>query len=256
MSDEPQALFLDADDPTQVVLTNGLELLEPEGKQPIFTLDEDGEDEVQAWTGWGDLVPALGMRKWDGHIFVSGATGAGKSFIINKMLLLDAAKRTVFLFTDHKKVDISLAPMIRTHRLKIVRQDPDDSKHWEVSIRFFIQKKKGNIMMFDDCTDEDALTMRDNALRHGRHHNAMVIAVNHKLRDHMATKHLLVNARYVIVFPSANKGTAGGFLRDQMEMSGKEARAIVRQSNRDGRHMIVHMQSPNAVATAQSVIRL
>ena len=71
----------------------------------------------------------------------------------------------MFLFTDHKKRDESLMPMFHSGRLKIVREDPDDNKKWEVGFGDFLRDKKNAIAMFDDCTMEgngdDGLRVRD-----------------------------------------------------------------------------------------------
>ena len=258
-SSDIKFLFTDSENPDDVVMADGINLVDPPEKPRLEGLGEFldlDDDEVQAFTGYGNLVPALGMQEWDGHVFVSGATGSGKTFLINTMLMNDKKKRKVFLFTDHQKRDESLMPMYKSGRLKIVRDDPDDNKKWEVSVGDFLRDKKGAIAMFDDCTDEAALFMRDKALRHGRHHKMMVICVNHKMRDRDATKHALVNARFMIAFPSSNKGVVGAFMKDWMEMPPKARRAILRQAGRDGRQIVFHMQCPNAVATAKSVVRL
>lgn len=256
----PATKFLFLDSGTgDLVTSDGLVLIEPPGKTKLAGLGESldqEEEEMHAYTGFENLVPALGFQKWDGHVYVSGATGSGKSYLINTMLMHDHRRRRVFLFTDHKKIDPSLKPMIEAKRMSIVRDAPDDSKKWEVSISEFIKDKKHSIIMFDDCTDPNALFMRDNALRKGRHSDTVVICVNHKLRDNLATKHALVNARWMVMFPSSNRGAAGAFMKDWMEMHPRARRSILRQSIRDGRQLIFHMQSPNVAATAKSIIKL
>ena len=249
-------LFLDIDT-EELVTSDGLHITPPKGKEQLTHLaDALDEDDVQAWTGFQNLVPALGFQKWDGHIYVSGATGAGKSFMINMMLMHDNRKRKVFLFTDHKRVDPSLKPMIKVGRMFIVREKPDSRKRWEVPISRFIRDKKGSIIMFDDATHPDVLFMRDNALRKGRHSDSMVICVNHKLRDHGVTKHALTNARFMITFPSANRGGVMNFMKDTLEMQPRARRAVLKLAVEDGRPLTFHLQSPNVLATAKSIIRI
>ena len=206
--------------------------------------------------GYGNLVPALGIEEWDGHVFVSGATGSGKSFLINMMLLHDQRKRPVFLFTDHDKKDPSFEPMFKSGRLKRVKDPHDESKPWEIGTGQFFRKKDKSILLFDDCNTPDMLTMRDNALRKGRHSDTMVVCVNHKMRDRDATKDALVNARFIVSFPSSNRGAVSNFMKDFLGMSTKARRAILRQADDDGRQLIIHAQAPNVVATAKSVIKV
>ena len=256
--DQEKTLFIDLFT-GELVKTKGQELIAP-SVQPIEgdLLDRlDLEDTDQAaWTGFGDLVPALGYDDWDGHIYVSGATGSGKSFLINKMLMADLKRRRVFLFTDHHRIDPSLKPMIEARRMVIVRDDPDESKYWEVSTGEFTRDKRGNIIMFDDCTDPDALFMRDNALRKARHSNSTLICVNHKMRDHKITKHMLTNCRYMIAFPGSNRGPVNAYMREWLELHPRSRRAIIRKAQKDGRQIIFHMQNPNVIATAKSVFQL
>ncbi len=251
-----RALFLDTDT-GKTVDADGTRLA-PTGKPPLEASLLEALDVPPEFTGtgFGNLVPALGVEKWDGHIFVSGATGSGKSFIIATMLINDRRKRPIFLFTDHDHKDPSLEILFRSGRLKRVKDPPDESKKWEISSGAFWKLKSHSILLFDDCNKPDCVQMRDNALRKGRHHDAMVICVNHKMRDHQATKHALTNARFLVTFPSANRGAVASFLGNWMEMPPKARRAVLKQADVDGRQLIIHLQSPNVIATAKSVIKI
>ena len=212
--------------------------------------------ESDAVTGYDFLIPAIGEKEWDGHIYISGATGAGKSYMINKLVMNDRKKRMFFLFTNLEDPDTTLAQAYKTRRLKRYRDK--SRKAIDVDLKFLKEHKKGSVMIFDDCDSDNRefSAFRDRVLEKGRHDDIMVICVNHKLRDHEASKKALNESRYVIAFPSSNRGAVNGFMKDRMEMGTKQRKAILKRSIRDGRHIVFHMFHPNMIATAKSIIKI
>lgn len=69
-----------------------------------------------------DFIPALGYRQNnEGHIFISGPTGAGKSYLISQMLQMDKKRRPYYLFTDtYQTIDPAYLPLFKKKRMKIV----------------------------------------------------------------------------------------------------------------------------------------
>lgn len=252
LKDGEKALFrcLDKD---LVVTSDGKDLQVPPG---MAELPFDEEEDLEGWTGCTDFVPALGLQKWDGHIYLCGATGSGKTFMIKKMLGADKQRRKIYLFTDHQRQDPSLKELYDSGRLKMVVRVKNSNHKWQVDYGQMYRGLKGSIVVFDDATEQEILDFRDQILRQGRHKNVMAVTVNHKMRDNAATKHMWTNCRFVVCFPGANRGEVMGFLGRNLEIQPKARRRIIRQAIDDGRHMIFHMQAPNAIATAQSIIRL
>lgn len=188
-----------------------------------------------------NLIPVLGVNKFDGHIFVSGATGSGKSWLIRDIVKSDPKNRNVILFSDVRN-DPSLKGIKKLHHYP-----------HQVNLDWVAKNMKNSIMIFDDITDRDQLLFRNRVLEKGRHKKITAICVNHKLRDHNLTKFMLNECRYVCVFPSSNRGAVMRFLGTWMEVPKHKRLEMVDQAMKDGRHMIFHMFHPNVVASAKSV---
>lgn len=198
----------------------------------------------------GYLIPALGSKNWDGHIFITGATGAGKSYMIKQLVCCDQKKRDIVIFSDLDD-DKSFSDIYETGR----SMKPEEAE--EIATQHGSSDPYENkIVIFDDCTQNekgDVLKIRDHLLEKGRHKNTMVICVNHKLREWKHTMKPLNEARYVIMFPSANKLAVMKFL-ETMGMDTKTRKNVVDLSNEDGRYLIYHQFYPNALITQRTVL--
>lgn len=191
-----------------------------------------GQKNVQHIPG-AYLIPQLGTAKWDGHIFISGATGAGKSYLIKQIVERDKKHRKVYLFSMVKD-DPSLQGLI-LHTYDAEIDSLEDS-----------------ICIFDDFPERD---LRDNILETGRHKNTVAIVVNHKHREWMQTLKPLNESKYMILFPSANRGTVLNELR-VLGLNVKQRSLLVSMAQHDGRYLIVHQHAPNAIITQQSVVTI
>lgn len=177
----------------------------------------------------GYLIPGLGQLKWDGHIYVSGATGAGKSWLINQILSNDKKNRKIYLFSDINGDESYTVPM---HHYK-----PGDDY-------------KNTICVFDDYPE---IALRDHLLEKGRHTNTSVVCVNHLLRDWGQTRKPLNEAKYVITFPKANAAsTFNEILRYGIDK--KLAKKIIEQAIHDGRYLIFHQHNPNTFISQRSIV--
>jgi hypothetical protein len=191
-----------------------------------------GENNVSNYPG-AYLIPQLGHLKWDGHIYVSGATGAGKSYLIRQIVEHDLSTRKVYLFS-HVNNDPSLKGLV------LNKYDGDR------------ESLKDSICIFDDYPGTD---LRDDLLEKGRHDNSMVVCVNHKHREWRTTMKPLNESKYVVLFPSANKGTVVKEM-GLLGMDRNQRNAIINLSQQEGRYLILHQHAPNAIITQESVVKL
>lgn len=186
-------------------------------------------------------IPAIGENKWDGHVMIAGATGSGKSYLINKLLEKDKQKkRERIMFTDF------------TDRDKTITSDYKKFGDRGIDTGFVQGNLEGGMFIFDDCTDPSALLLRDRLLEKGRHKDATVVCVNHRLRDGNITKKPINESRYIVTFPSSNRAAVAGFMDKCLEMPVKERREALARSTQEGRQLLFHMHFPNAIAATET----
>ncbi len=224
------------------------------GELPLFRDANSGEivyydprsEAVEIHKPGAYWVPAVGIKsnpkKWDGHTYISGATGSGKSWLIDQMLNNDELRqdREHIMFTDLKDKDESIKSKYKKFGDK------------GVDMAYISGHLDGNVFIFDDCTSPDVLQFRNHLLEKGRHRKSTVIAVNHRLRDGMKTKQLMNESRYVVTFPSTNRGAVASYMKQYMEMEPPSVRIALKKSISEGRHLIFHCHHPNAVASTET----
>lgn len=211
-------------------------------KKPDPDFDLDGLEYTHIDDGY--LLPHLGAGEWDGHIFISGATGSGKSWIINQIVVHDKKKRERVLFSDLSKPDDGTAlfqPKIKDKSLKF------DYEVYRPGMDL-----KNKICIFDDYKD---IRLRDELLEKGRHTGTVVLCVTHKFRDYGRTKMPLNESKYIILFPYANSGVVKKEVKNYVS-SNKSVDQIVDLAKYDGRYLIIHQHAPNMIITQRSMIRL
>ena len=194
---------------------------------PLF-----GKDNIQFIAG-SSLIPHLGILPWDGHIYVSGATGAGKSYLIKQIVQHDEKNRKVYYFSHLQQDDPSMKEL-----LMHVYNPGDDLKD--------------SICIFDDYDDK---SLSNIILERGRHDNTVAIVVNHKHREWRNTMKALNESKYVVLFPSANKSVVINEMR-QIGLNKEKREAIIDYASTHGRYMILHQHAPNAIICKDTVVIL
>jgi hypothetical protein len=199
-------------------------------------------------------IPALGQKAWDGHIYISGATGSGKSYIIRKIINNDKKKRSCILFTDLSTDD----PAFHGMDFDKFKTKDEDGKQVSPFDSNWIKKNEFNkILIFDDVQfNKEVIKYRDFMIEKGRHMGTVVICVNHKLQDYFSTRVPLNDARFVVAFPCANRGAVARYLKHEMEINKYLMEDILDIACEEGRHIIIHKHAPNCVATTESIFKI
>ena len=220
---------------------------------PINRLDEIFEDQLKfsATIDTGKMIPHLGVQKWDGHIFVSGSTGSGKTWLIKEIILNDKKNRPVYLFTDIDEKDPSYKELWGRKKMKRVTFTPKEKKH---EIHPDKTKNKNCICIFDDTKNEKFVTLRDKLLERGRHNNVVVICVSQKMRDRKFTKVPKTNSRWKVTFPKFDRMEVFRYLMEE-GMNRKQAMSVINFAESQGRgQLIFHNFAPRFMITEQTFI--
>lgn len=215
-------------------------------KEILFTDDFKNESFHLNHAYW---LPCLGYSKkaFDGHIYISGATGSGKTYFIKRMVMNDKKRRKLILFTDLKYKDPSLVDV------EYDKFDETGEKNWE----WVEQNEKNKILVFDDVQfNEKILEYRDKMLEKGRHMNTIVVCVNHRLQDNWRTRVPLNEARFLVTFPCSNRGNVFRYLKHEFEIDPKKLNYILDRACTEGRYLIIHRFHPVCVASTETIIKL
>jgi hypothetical protein len=220
--------------------------IDAKSKNIIYSdFDEDFKHFPDAY-----FIPIIGTKtkKFDGHIYIAGATDSGKSYIIQQIVINDGKQRIPVLFTDLKEKDETFDKMKYE---KFDEQSPDKGWNW---IRNNWQNK---ILIFDDVQfNPEILTFKDEMLEKGRHGNSTIMCVNHRLQDWHKTKVALNDSSYIVTFPCSNKGKVFRYLDNELALDKQENREILKIACNEGRHLIVHKKYPEMIATTSSIFKV
>lgn len=171
---------------------------------------------------YADFIPIPNMERAD-RIYISGATGAGKSYQINKYLTQYKKvfpNKKVYLFSD--------APQDRLLDVhKPIRIKLDEEL---VANPIQTMELKDSICIFDDVDSisdkkvRNAVTsLYDAILKKGSSKdNIQLVVTSHAMSDYTRTRNLLINSNWVAFFPKCATGVAYslqrlGLMKPQIE---------------------------------------
>lgn len=202
-----------------------------------------------------ELIPLLGYHNWDPPIYITGATGAGKSTIAAKIIKNDIKQRPIYLFTNHEDADPSLKPIWKRMKKVVMRHPIHSEEIPEVS--WNNAKLEGSICLFDDIgQNEDYRELRDQLLEEGRHMDIVVIVLDHGIKPNIKNKKCYDECRTVVLFPHSNLPSINKLLERYYDLPARIRRKVIELSNRDGRYLIYRQSNPMFISTAKTCLML
>ena len=233
-----------------------------------------------------NVIPVLGYNDvpFDRHIFISGASNSGKSYLIGNILKYDKRKRPILLLSKLED-DPAYSHIIDDENQtkiggKILATDNGENNKKKKKntnkrmIQFDVRNKEnlsnlpqedelktddGVIVVFDDIDrlSPDTANLlhdyQDDLLETGRKSNISVISATHKIRDYSRTKTNLSEAEYIVLFPSTNQILSNSFLKDALGLMKKERDYIIKKAAKNS-YMIIKTSSPTAIYHEKGII--
>lgn len=215
------------------------------------------------------IVPLLGGGGYDRSIFLTGASGSGKSFLAKEIIKRDEQERPIVVFS---KIDDDKS-LNELKKLKITKKSfPDDTNFDDSAIKKELgaprmikirldteddlanlpsnEELKNCVCLFDDIDSfpqqiADTLNAyRNIILESGRHKNITVISTSHQLYNWTKTKTILNEAQMVCMFPHSNKRSSKLFLRDRMDLGKSQIDSIMSECMDCSRFLICKVSFP------------
>ena len=209
--------------------------------------------------------------------WISGGTGSGKSFYLQKKLLtmLDGPKadrRKVIYFSPEWNLDTTIAPLKADKYKEWVTgidcsDDSIEQSQFNTPEEFFkneIQTRakyasRGTILCADDPLDfaeglqEPMRRLITTLQRVGRHSGVSVIFILHRLRHGIWSQQAQSSCRYLTCFPRSNKNKIRDYLNKEIGLTLPESRRAISDFAQHARALTIRLHTPQCLISEKMV---
>lgn len=231
-----------------------------DGNKPIYyiSLEDKNIEKSLAWAEkenknplsyeGTNLIPSIICDKNKAsHIFIGGPTGSGKTCFIGELLKMNFKGKDGFLFS-RKNEDPNIDDLnLERIDLDELQQDPMD-----------IEDFKNSVCVFDDIdsiVDKSLLrfiqNFRDDLLKCGRDQEITVISTTHILRGGNATKTMIYESPFMVLFPKASREHVRDLLKTYAGFSKNQLDLICNQA---GRWVFIHKNYPQYLISTNKAL--
>jgi len=220
-------------------------------------------------------IPFPKGKNFCGHELVVGSTSAGKTYyVVNKVLNnlkgKKADRRDFVYFSAEWNRDKTLEPL-RSHKyadhmdgvdcsedaLKNSQYNtPEELFQNEISIRC---RQRDCVIIWDDamdmCCSEQIRPLINSMMRIARHQNISMIVLLHCIRSASWSSQSHQSCKFITLFPRSQKGKIRDFINQDMGLTMRESRDLVKDFSQLGRTMTISLHCPQ-VCVGPNLIRL
>ena len=221
------------------------------------------------------VIPFPPGKNFCGHELVVGSTSAGKTYTVVQKILENLKgpkkdRRNFVYFSAEWNRDKTLEPL-RDKRFAEYMDGVDCSEdalkdsQWNSSEEFFVNEikircaQRDCIIIWDDAMDmvcPDLIRPLINSmLRIARHQNISMIVLLHSIRSASWSTQSHQSCKYITLFPRSQKGKIRDYINQDLGLTLRESRDLVKDFAQAGRVMTISLHCPQ-VCINKNLIRL
>ena len=192
------------------------------------------QDSLKYYLSFDSSIDVLPKFTEDAYaVYLSGASGAGKSYLISQLVSKHLPSRDSGVFYIGPFADDVSFKAIAKHIIPVDLDQFEKSERRSIEIEDF---PEGSVLIFDDIeslpNSKQVEALRDRILSVFRHHKFKLYCVSHVGMSGNKTKKLLLECKYLVVYPSANYKQVENLLKVYMGLDKERCMLIKNQPSR------------------------